>query len=201
MNEDVEANQKEEIIGEIPKHNLVVLSLVSAFVYFVLAWLIYHFIYEKPLSAAFEYDFSFVFQLATGTISGGVAAAVIGFLANHPPVKDILYDFHLVRMISKLKLDNFDRFQLSLFAGVGEELLFRGAIQPWLGIWLTSVIFVGIHGYFKFEKTGHIVFGLMMFGLSMMLGYLYEYAGLIAAMTAHAVYDLIMLYLVSNKRL
>ena len=32
-----------------------------------------------------------------------------------------------------------------------------------------------------------------MFGLSMGLGYLFEEAGLIAAMVAHAVYDLTML--------
>ncbi|MBK7566807.1 MAG: CPBP family intramembrane metalloprotease [Bacteroidetes bacterium] len=31
---------------------------------------------------------------------------------------------------------------LSFCAGVGEELLFRGAIQPWLGIWLTALLFI-----------------------------------------------------------
>jgi membrane protease YdiL (CAAX protease family) len=39
----------------------------------------------------------------------------------------------------------------------------------------------------------------MMFGLSMGLGYLFEEAGLIAAMTAHAVYDIIMLKLVQGR--
>jgi len=74
------------------------------------------------------------------------------------------------------------------------HIIILGAfIQPLLGIWITSIIFVGLHGYFKFKSARHIIFGVLMFGLSMGLGYLFEEAGLIAAMVAHAVYDLIML--------
>ena len=74
------------------------------------------------------------------------------------------------------------------------HIIILGAfIQPLLGIWITSIIFVGLHGYFKFKSAGHIIFGVLMFGLSMGLGYLFEEAGLIAAMVAHAVYDLTML--------
>lgn len=98
-----------------------------------------------------------------------------------------------------MNLNRFDRWQLSLFAGAGEELLFRGAIQPLLGIWVTSAIFIGIHGYFKFTSIGHIIFGVMMFSLSIMLGYLFEHAGLIAAMSAHAIYDVIMLKMVQKN--
>lgn len=173
--------------------SLLLLSLVSAMVYLVLAFLIFRIFHGTGLGAAFKHGYTIYNQLLIGTAAGGAAAAVIAFIISRPPVSGVLKDFYIVRVVSQMRLTAFDRTQLSIFAGAGEELLFRGAIQPLLGIWLTSVIFVGIHGYFKFKSAGHILFGLVMFGLSVLLGYLFEYIGLVAAMTAHAVYDIIML--------
>lgn len=172
---------------------LLILSIFSAAVYLMLAFLIFRYLHGAGFAEAFEHGYSIQNQLFIGIAGGGAAAAVIGFIASRPPVSEVLQDFYIVEMISQLRLSAFDRFQLSAFAGVGEELLFRGAIQPLIGIWITSFIFVGIHGYFKFKSSGHILFGISMFGLSALLGYLFEYAGLISAMTAHAVYDIIML--------
>ncbi len=36
-------------------------------------------------------------------------------------------------------------FWLALISAVGEELLFRGAIQPFLGLWFTSILFGLLH--------------------------------------------------------
>lgn len=179
---------------------LLIISVISGFTYLLLAFIIYHYIHNENLIKAFEHGYSTLSQLAIGIAAGSGAAAVIAFIINRSPVSDVLHDFYIVDMISKLKLSNFDRIQLSAFAGVGEELLFRGAIQPLLGIWITSFIFIAIHGYFKFKSAGHMLFGLMMLGLSMLLGYLFEYGGLIAAMSAHAVYDVIMLRIVQVKK-
>ncbi len=173
--------------------------MMSAVVYLLLAYLIFRYLRETSLAEAFMHGYSLQNQLLIGIAGGGAAAGVISLIASRPPVSGVLNDFHIVRIISQLRLTAFDRIQLSAFAGAGEELLFRGALQPLLGIWLTSLIFVGIHGYFKFKSAGHMVFGFIMFGLSVMLGYLFEYAGLIAAMTAHAVYDIIMLKFVQVK--
>lgn len=178
--------------------NLLGMSIISFVVYSVLAFLIFRYGHYTPLTVAFEHGFSIGNQLLVG-ISGGVgAAAIIAFIAHRQPVSEVLNDFYIFEMIVKMRLSNFDRTQVSVFAGVGEELLFRGAIQPLLGNALTSIIFVGIHGYFKFKSKGHILFGITMFGLSMMLGFLFSYAGLIAAMAAHAIYDIIMLKLVQK---
>jgi membrane protease YdiL (CAAX protease family) len=179
--------------GGLSGSRLLMLSILSASFYLFLALLIYHFLYEEGIAEAFAHGLPVTMQFLAGIIAGGLAAACVGFVIVREPVAGVLKDFYIVEAISKIRFNNFDRFQLSLFAGAGEELLFRGAIQPLLGIWITSIIFVGLHGYFKFKSAGHIVFGLLMFGLSVMLGYLFREAGLIAAMTAHAVYDLIML--------
>ena len=112
----------------------------------------------------------------------------------------LLSDFSIFQALSEARFSLFDKTQISVFAGAGEEILFRGAIQPLLGNIFTSIIFIGIHGYFKFRSVGHILFGMMMFGLSIMLGFLAEEVGLFAAMVAHALYDLIMLILIQKNR-
>jgi len=174
------------------------MSVISFVVYLLLAAAIIYWFHEGAMSRVFSHGYSFVHQIFVGGIAGCLAAAVIMFIANRKPVSQVLDDFYLFRVISQTRFTNFDRIQLSLFAGVGEELLFRGAVQPLLGIWITSVIFIGIHGYFKFTSAGHMIFGFMMFGLSVMLGFLFEYVGLVAAMTAHTVYDIVMLWWVAG---
>lgn len=196
---DLKEREDAEYLSEVPSRRWLLLSLGSAAVYVVLAYLIFHFFHEDGAADVLTRGLSPASQLGIGIVSGGLGAAVIGFIMVRPPVSGVLDDFYIVKLISQTHLTAFDRVQLSFFAGVGEELLFRGAIQPLLGIWVTSVIFVGIHGYFKFKSPGHLLFGAMMFGLSMGLGYLFEQAGLMAAMSAHATYDIIMLGAVSNK--
>jgi membrane protease YdiL (CAAX protease family) len=34
---------------------------------------------------------------------------------------------------------------LALASSIGEELLFRGALLPWLGVWVQAIIFAGLH--------------------------------------------------------
>ncbi|MEX0772187.1 MAG: CPBP family intramembrane glutamic endopeptidase [Balneolales bacterium] len=154
---------------------------------------------EEGITRAFEHGLSVPVQLPVGVAAGSLAALMIRFIAARPPVSGVLNDFYIYRTFLKVRLTTFDRIQLSLFAGTGEELLFRGAIQPLLGIWFTSVIFVAIHGYFSFKSTGHLLFGTIMLGLSLLLGFLFEYTGLIAAMSAHTIYDMIMLNSVKKK--
>jgi len=80
---------------------------------------------------------------------------------------------------------------ISLFAGVGEEIFFRGVLQrmfirafknPWMGIVLTATIFSAFH--FQF-------FGFFpRLALGIVLGAIYWYSGsLWAAIIAHFIYD------------
>src|SRR5207248_7937312 len=79
---------------------------------------------------------------------------------------------------------------ISLFAGIGEELFFRGILQrlfirafknPWAGIIVTALIFSGFHLQF---------FGFVpRFLLGILLGLIYWYSGsLWAAIAAHFTY-------------
>jgi uncharacterized protein len=69
-------------------------------------------------------------------------------------------------------------------AGLGEETLFRGAVQPVLGIPLTSVLFTSMHvQYGPSLLLGYI------FVLSIGLGLLRRYVNTTASFLAHAGYN------------
>jgi len=103
------------------------------------------------------------------------AAKQIGFMLKRNTVQDLFLNLVLV----------------AVFAGIGEELLFRGVLQrlfiklfknPWAGILVTAFIFSAIHLQF---------YGFIpRFILGILLGLIYWYSGsLWPAMIAHFAYD------------
>jgi membrane protease YdiL (CAAX protease family) len=86
-----------------------------------------------------------------------------------------------------------DLLLVSLGAGWGEELLFRGAIQPHLGIWPAAVVFALAHFLLTRLTWGRLAYTAALVLAGAGLGYLAEWAGLLAAMTAHAAYDFVAL--------
>lgn len=79
---------------------------------------------------------------------------------------------------------------LSAAAGIGEELLFRGALQPELGLVLASVLFGLVH----IGAADMVAFGVWVAAVGALLGWLASATGgLLAPMTAHAVYDALAL--------
>lgn len=82
---------------------------------------------------------------------------------------------------------------VSVCAGVGEELFFRGALQHWLGIPATAVLFVAVHGYLNPNDAGMLRYGAGMVLVFIGLGWLSDTAGLLVPVTAHAVIDAVLL--------
>ncbi|MDZ7757073.1 MAG: CPBP family intramembrane glutamic endopeptidase [Rhodohalobacter sp.] len=196
----MEEKNQYQLEEDLTDTNMFGMSLLSFLFYLGLSLILIYIFHEDGFREIFEHGYSITVQIAIGISAGIAAALVVMYLSSRSPIADVLDDFALFRVIANTKFSPFDRVQISLFAGAGEEILFRGAIQPILGIWITSIIFIAIHGYFKFKSAGHILFGLMLFSLSMMLGFLYEFSGLISAMAAHAIYDLVMLEWAKRRR-
>ncbi|MCH8557958.1 MAG: CPBP family intramembrane metalloprotease [Balneolia bacterium] len=128
-------------------------------------------------------------QLAAGVVLGSVFGYSGGRLISIPGFREVSEDLQVVRVIRRAGLRRNDVIQISFIAGTTEEWLFRAALQPLLGIWITSVLFVAVHGYFKFSTRYHFFFGFFMLVLSFVLGLLFAQVGLISAMVAHFVYD------------
>jgi hypothetical protein len=74
---------------------------------------------------------------------------------------------------------------MGLSAGVGEEITLRGALQPKLGIGLTSLLFAALHvQYSWYGMLSILVFGLI-------LGAIRRRSSTTAAILVHALYDLL----------
>jgi membrane protease YdiL (CAAX protease family) len=78
-----------------------------------------------------------------------------------------------------------DYFVVAFMAALGEELLFRGALQPLIGLVPTAVIFGLLHA----TGLAHIVLATL---LGLWLGWLYQWTGsLWPPIAAHLALDLV----------
>ncbi len=114
-------------------------------------------------------------KLAIGPLCGVAVALVIVFLTRLA-VHQFEWARHLHRSFRGLlgNLHARDIFILAIASSVGEELLFRGALMPWLGIWGSSAVFAllhigpGIH-YLPWTFSAFVI-GLLFGGLTLLTG-------------------------------
>lgn len=74
---------------------------------------------------------------------------------------------------------------IGIGAGVSEEAVFRGALQPRYGIFLTSILFALLHA----PQYGLNIAILGLIGVSVIFGLLRRFFGTTSAMIAHALYN------------
>ncbi|MFC2035085.1 CPBP family intramembrane glutamic endopeptidase [Chloroflexota bacterium] len=120
----------------------------------------------------------FIFLLI-GIVSGFLIAHLIRL-----PVFQESYN-KVLTLILGSRLGVFDYFIIALMSGVFEEILFRGVLQPMWGIWITSIVFVLVHGYFNPFNRKTIPSALLVMCITLALGGIYIYYGLIPAIAFH----------------
>jgi membrane protease YdiL (CAAX protease family) len=131
-------------------------------------------------------------ELLLGVLAGtGFAATAWVLIDRIPPLKAIAR-----LLLSTLDMQSFSyrhALALGLVAGIPEEILFRGAIQPELGWVLTALIFGALHAitpaYFVYAATAGGVLGL----LTLWRGSLW------AAVAAHTAIDTVMFILLIHQ--
>lgn len=132
------------------------------------------------------------------TVIGLAAALVLAggnfILLRHAPgnwlVNGVRTVYHDVLVPLFAGLGGVGIIVLGAAAGIGEEWLFRGALQPSLGLVATSLVFGLAHvGGWKMLPFGvwASIMGLILGGLAITTG------GLIAPIVAHGVYDMMAL--------
>lgn len=130
-------------------------------------------------------------QVAAGIWCGGAAAVVILLMVNMDVFKELRE--WMERRFRLLGLNWWLVLLYSVFAGVFEELLFRHALQPLIGLVPAALLFVAVHGYFRLKPRGMWIVGIALSGFSIVLGILYERIGFWSAAAAHATYDMAVL--------
>lgn len=174
-------------------NKLLLISILSGLLWVVLGFLIIHYYQSIPISEVFRGK-HFLLQILAGLITGSSIGFAGVIMIRQPSFRRILDEYAIIRQVKELSMTPKQMVYVSLVAGITEEFLFRGAIQPIIGIWWTSLLFIGIHGYIRAQSTTHILYTLFTFILSTVLGVLFIYVGLVSAMAAHFIYDVIVLY-------
>lgn len=131
--------------------------------------------------------------VAVGLLYWIASLAGSKFIAERKATKTIAESY------GRLDLRGLNPIGFAVAAGFGEELLFRGALQPLLGIWVTSVLFVLVHirAYRLDRLDRRVLFqSISIFSISVVLGYVAAYAGLVTAMIVHVAMDIVGLYAV-----
>lgn len=125
---------------------------------------------------------------------GSAAGAAFGLVAwrlldRVPPLKQVEQ-----MILTSLDMDAMRYYHAALFgllAGIPEEILFRGAVQPVLGIVIAAAIFGAFHAinlaYFLYAAGAGVLLGLLANG------------GLWAPIAAHTVIDTMMFALLIRR--
>lgn len=187
-------NQSNTEEPEIDSHKLLLVSIISGLIWLLIANLIIYFIQEEKLANLFFAGQHFLIQIGIG-LGAGITFGIAGIgMIRMPSFRKILDEYAIIRQVKQMDLSVNEIVYVSLVAGISEEILFRGAIQPVIGIWLTSILFIGVHGYIRMQSIKHVLYSFFTFLLSCMLGGLFIYVGLISAIIAHFIYDVVVLY-------
>lgn len=154
-------------------------------------WALMALIQDRPVLPLLLGPWPWHEQLAAGIVLGLGIAAFAWRIISRPAMQGIRARY--ARLIAALMPTTLLQMAVSMCAGAGEELLFRGALQFWLGVPLTAIVFVGIHGYLDPRDRAMLGYGVYMTLAICAVGWAAERAGLLLAMTAHAVIDAVLI--------
>lgn len=181
----------------VTRRQLVTLSLGSSLVMAVVAFGV-SLVRSHSLAPLFAARAVWWSQLSAGVLVGIVLAVGAGTLfLTAPAFAD--GRAKASEMFYRAPLSNLDLALMALAAGLGEELLFRAALQPLLGLWLSTALFTAVHYWVPVKGLARALYALFVFTVSLVLGQLLVLFGPLAAMSAHAVVDLILLFLLRER--
>jgi membrane protease YdiL (CAAX protease family) len=177
------------------KYTLFFLGLMTLIVFPLLSWVLMYFIPDsfnvsyKTMFKISEQDYALIpLFLSLGIVFG----LFVIWLAELDYFEKSMRKYK--KIFGNYKLTLFYVFFLSICAGVGEEIFFRGVIQPLIGIWLTALFFVAIHGYFSIKDKRINSFALLLTCFIVLIGWAAKEYSIWIAISAHFSYDLVLLF-------
>ena len=126
-------------------------------------------------------------QVAYGLLIG-IGISLILFIVYR--IKKSIISLNHLRVLTRSS--DLSLLIAGILAGIGEEILFRGVIQYYTGIWIASIIFMLAHAQFWAKppiEWGKMIYAVFAFSCGLLLGCLYLTAGLLCVITVHALID------------
>lgn len=185
-------------VSEIPSVSVAEL-VVQALALLALAYIAVGFPYWRDLRQATERlgivvpDVRTIGMGIAGTLGAFLVAGLAGYVSQqmNPTLGDSLTE--IVDTMTAQVQNPIGAVILGASAGIGEEAVFRGALQPRFGMVLPSLLFTMLHG----PQYGFNVALLGLFGVSMILALLRRNVNTTAAMIAHALYNAVQVLALS----
>lgn len=166
------------------------LGLSTLLIFPLLAWLIL-FLAGQDFFDLFRLSLRQLYSIPTFISIGIIFGLIVIWTTELPYFEKSLSKYR--NLLSDLKINRFHAFFLSFCAGFGEEVFFRGAIQPFLGIWITAIFFVAIHGYFSIKNRALSIFAVGLTLFIALLGWAAKEFTIWHAIAGHFCYDLVLL--------
>ena len=180
---------------KLSRRNIFLLSLLTLIGFSGIGFLLVYLFLDVDPMTLLTSGAPIPMQLLYGSLFGVTAVGNALWLIN----TDLLSRSkdYFGEMIQKLQPNILEITFYSLCAGIGEEILFRAAIQPHIGIWPTAILFIVLHGYLSISNLPLLLYGILMIVISAGLGYLFDKFGIHASIVAHFLFDFFMfIYLI-----
>lgn len=174
-------------------------QMLSCALLAAIALALIHFVQRVPLPQALAAGMPWLDQLGLGLALGLGVSLVSAVTTLRKPSAEAVQ--RTAASYARLDLSGWNPVWISIGAGVSEELLFRAALQPLLGIWGASLLFLLAHirAYeFKRLDRAALIQAAGVFGMGLAFGLAFEHIGLLCVMVAHTVIDIVGLYLVQR---
>ena len=179
------------------KNSILPLAIGTLLGFPIVGFIIHYFLFETSFILLFVSKSNLPIELVIGSITGLGFGYLAWYIISMPFMSPVLNKYR--NLICTFDLDLPHIFFVSFCAGFGEEILFRGVLQPHLGVWVTAIIFVAIHGYLNPNNWRITVYGIYLTIAIGIIGYLTQYFGLITAIIAHMMIDVILFYKLTKK--
>lgn len=164
------------------------MGIATLLIPLVITFILFEFNFTSFLVPVLVGKFNIAIQVLIGIAGGGCMILLAFFMSKWEFLNEVQSKFAI--QLGGYQLSLQEIVFLSFCAGFGEEMLFRGMLQPWLGIFFTAFLFIALHGYISVKSSAHLIFGLALWSMGIGLGLLGAYSGLISAAIAHMIYDI-----------
>ena len=172
----------------LSKEMFMRMGIATVLIPLVITFILYEFNFTSFLVPVLVGKFNIAIQVLIGIAGGGCMILLAFFMSKWEFLNEVQSKFAI--QLGGYQLSLQEIVFLSFCAGFGEEMLFRGMLQPWLGIFFTAFLFIALHGYISVKSSAHLIFGLALWSMGIGLGLLGAYSGLISAAIAHMIYDI-----------
>ena len=171
------------------KNLLIIMGYVTLIVFPLIGILLLYWIHGEWIFI-FKNGLPLYWQIPIGCVLGLLLAIGLRFVLQRSFIHDTSTRY--IKLINEFGLTREETIFLSVCAGIGEEVLFRGAIQTFVGIPLTAIAFVALHGYLNPKDWRISIYGIILCLIFIGIGYIMQFWGIYVCIAIHIIIDVVL---------